>query len=80
MPSFLAPDIVPSLLIVVIDPSLQPPVPGMSADHDPVVPAFYSVLVCPLLSRTFPDAPDREARSKFLTPDATGYAHRQWRS
>src|SRR5216683_1749623 len=80
MPSFLAPDIVPSLLIVVICPSLQPPVPSMSVDYDPVVPCPNALrrTVRTLPSRTFPDAPGSRSASKFLTPDATGYAHRQW--
>src|SRR6266852_3348221 len=81
MPSFLAPDIVPSLLIVVICPSLQPPVPSMSVDYDPIVPCPNALrrTVRTLPSRTFPDAPGSRSASKFLIPDATGYAHRQRR-
>jgi hypothetical protein len=54
----LAPDIVPSLLIVVIGPSLQRLVPGMSADYDPVVAIPCRVPFahcCPTLFQTRQD-------------------------
>src|SRR6266852_3185985 len=47
------PGMVPALLIVVIEFSLQPPVPGMSAVYDPVVPLCSAAAV----PHNFRDAP-----------------------
>src|SRR3979409_2709975 len=71
----LAPDITPALLTVVIASSLQPPVPGMSVDHHPVVTILHSAPVPTLLPSLSPhifrDAPGSRSASQILTPDAT---------
>jgi hypothetical protein len=68
-----APDIVPALLIDVIQPSLQPPLPDLSAVYDPVAPC--AAAGSPLLAahNKFRMRRHRQAQARTSTPDSIGY-------